>query len=438
MTRESLVNRGVLLALIVTCLSGAAFAAPEHVLYSFQNPGPVVAYGNLVADSDGNLYGTDASGPGGGNDGAVYELLHPVPPSAQWTLNVLYTFTGSDGSLPVGGVIFDHSGNLYGTASEGGTYDLGVVFRLTPPATEGGQWTETVLHSFQGGGTDGRTPLAGRGVIFDSSGNLYGVTTYGGDTGTCEGLSCGVVFELTPPATEGGAWTETVIHFFNGGEGWNPVGTPILDGKGNLYGATEAGGKFGYGLVYRLAPPATAGGTWKYKVIYNFTGVLPDGDMPSGSLTLRGDGNLYGVTSSGGQNETGNVFELMPPAVPGGEWTENTLYSFGASSSDGIYPTYNVIFDGAGNLYGTTEYGGGEGTCAYVGYTVGCGTVYELSPSTTEGTNWTETILHRFPAYRGDGWSPSSGLLRSKQGTLFGVTGSGGAGRAGTVYRVNP
>lgn len=404
--------------------AGSAIAAgpSEGLVYSFLESGGGNPQGNLVADSAGNLYGTASQGSSVG--GIVYELLRPVSPSTQWTLNVLYTFSGSDGSSPIGGVIFDNSGNLYGTTSLGGTSNLGVVFELSPPGTGGGQWTETVLHSFQGGATDGKYP--GWGVVFDSSGNLYGVAPQGGLY--CSGLGCGVVFELTP--TTGGAWKETVIHVFDGGgAGAGPVGTPILDGKGNLYGSAGGGDN---GVVYRLAPPATEGGAWNYKVLYKFAGGTTDGTGPYGSLTLRGDGNLYGITATGGENNLGTVFEVMPPSVPGSKWTDTILHSFGASG-DGGYPGYNLIFDKAGNLYGTTQLGGGDGTCN----DGGCGTVYELSPPATGG-NWTETILHRFPAYAKDGSEPSSGLLPSKEGALFGVTALGGVGGSGAVYRVIP
>lgn len=407
----------------LTFASSAFAAGPsEGLVYSFAGSTGAFPEGNLIADSAGNLYGTAPPQGGTSVGGIVYELVRPVPPSTEWTLNVLYSFSGSDGSSPFGGVIFDSLGNLYGTTFQGGTSNFGVVFELSPPGTGGGQWTETVLHNFQGGASDGRYPLGG--VVFDSSGNLYGTTPQGGLY--CAKQGCGVVYELTPGT--GGAWTETVIHLFDGGgAGAGPAGTPILDGKGSLYGA--AGGDSG--VVYKLTPPATEGGAWYYRVLYKFLGGTTDGSLPSGSLTRRG-GNFYGVTGEGGAYGFGTVFEVIPPTAPGGAWTDSILHSFGASG-DGTFPKYNVIFDGAGNLYGTTQDGGGNGTCNYGG----CGIVYELSPPSTGGS-WTETILHRFPAYAKDGSGPNSGLFPSKEGALFGVTGSGGVGGSGAVYRVIP
>jgi hypothetical protein len=444
MTRKSLVVRGGLVAmLIVACLSTAAFAAgpSEGVLYSFPSNeyGASLPEGNLVADSAGNLYGTAAKTVDGAGLGFVFELVRPVPPSEEWTLNVLYSFTAfSNGAIPTNGVIFDGSGNLYGTTYEGGTGSgVGVIFELTPPAIEGEQWTETVLYSFQGSPNDGEYPSGG--LVFDSSGNLYGVTSQGGEGEfSCEygaGYGCGVVFELTPPTTGSGEWTETVIHYFDVGKGGeDPVGAPILDGKGILYGVAHQGGSDGDGVVYRLAPPSTTGGVWNYAVLHNFAGSPTDGAEAYGSLTMHGDG-LYGTTVMGGQNSNGTVFELTPPAAPGGEWTDNILHSFGATSTDGTGPAYNVIFDKTGNLYGITGSGGGNSNACAAGY---CGTVYELSPPATQGANWTETILHSFPANAKDGSAPYSGLLLSTEGALYGVTAEGGAESGGTVYGVIP
>src|ERR1700722_19348514 len=198
--------------LLILIIPTFAFASSEFVIYRFpitgtQGAGPS---GNLVADSAGNLYGTTfCCGPR--NMGEVFEMIRPVPPSTAWTQTVLYSFGASgDGTFPVGGLIFDGSGNLYGTASRDGAFGFGTVFELSPPATSSGAWTETVLYSFKGPKKkDGNGPFAG--LTFDSSGNLFGTTVSGGVATTENTFGCGVVFELTPPATAGGAWTETVI-----------------------------------------------------------------------------------------------------------------------------------------------------------------------------------------------------------------------------------
>jgi uncharacterized repeat protein (TIGR03803 family) len=434
--------------LLATCTMAAA--QTEFLAYSFPlaSNGSMAAgcqpKGNLVADSAGNLYGTtEYCGLGAG---AVFELVRPVPPSTQWTETVLYDFTGgidgsNDGRYPLAGVVFDTAGNLYGTTSVGGAANLGSIFELMPPATEGGQWTESVIYSFQGGTADGEYP-GSAGVVFDGLGNLYGVTYEGGSGGQEYGFnSTGVAYKLTPPATPGAAWTETVIHKFLARNGTvYPVGTPVFDADGNLYGATGGGESISHSIgaaAYRLNPPATGSGLWTFRLLYSFGG---PGDGPQSSLTFHNNGHLYGTAEDGSQFGQGSVFELVPPATAGGVWTENILHSFYGSAGDGRNPVANVIFDGAGNLYGTTPYGG-SGAPSPNCYSSGCGTVFELSPPAAEGGDWTETILHSFPppgARAKDGTEPNYGLFLSKNGTLFGVTAGNGKGDEGTVFAVIP
>ncbi len=201
--KPSRLVRGGLLAVLAVMLFAAAVAAAstEIVTYSFPRTARPIVTGcspqaTLVADSAGDLYGTTLCGAF--DSGTVFELSPPVPPSTQWTETVLYSFTGgSDGQYPAAGLIFDTAGNLYGTTKEGGANGLGTVFELSPPAAGESQWTESVLHSFQGGPTDGEFPDFD-GVVFDQSGNLYGVTPVGGSGG-------GVVYKLAPSSTAGGA-----------------------------------------------------------------------------------------------------------------------------------------------------------------------------------------------------------------------------------------
>jgi uncharacterized repeat protein (TIGR03803 family) len=170
-----------------------------------------------------------------------------------WSETVLCRFTGgSDGAAPESNLTFDAAGNLYGTtASGGGASHAGTVFELAPPSTQGGAWTETVLYSFAGG-SDGKSPVAG--LVFDTAGNLYGTTFFGGTT------NAGTVFQLMPPATEGGAWTEKVLHTFGrGNDGLDPQAGLIVDNRGALYGSTITG------TVFKLAPPA-----WSEKVLFNY------------------------------------------------------------------------------------------------------------------------------------------------------------------------
>jgi uncharacterized repeat protein (TIGR03803 family) len=425
--------------LIAMLFASAALAAgsTEYVLHAFRRASQTVAgcspVGNLVADSAGNLYGSGDCGEFG--EGVVFKLTRPVPPAAAWTESVLYSFTGgADGGLPQGGLLFDAAGNLYGTTYNGGSGGWGTVFELSPPATGLTAWTETVLYSFQGGTIDGKFPQSG--LVQDSSGNLYGVTLEGGviDGGACP-TGCGVVFELSPLTKSGGASTETVLHYFNGPLGNGPIGTLIFDARGDLYGATEGGGKSGNGLVFRLTPPAAGQTAWAFKVLYAFSGA-PDGVSAFAGLTIHGKGDLYGTTTSGGETGHGTVFRLAPPAVAGGAWTETVLHSF-AGGSDGDSPRANVVFDSEGNLYGTTVAGGGEGSFVCSGASAGCGTVFELSPPAAGGSTWTETILHPFPSSASDGYFLSGGVIFAKSGALVGGNQIGGTNNAlGTVYAI--
>lgn len=190
-------------------------------------------------------------------------------------------------------------------------------------------------------------------------------------------------------------------------------------------------------MVYRLSPPSAGETAWTFKALYVFgSPISTDSRYPQGSLTLHGSGILYG-TALGGQYGVGTVFQLTPPSVAGGTWTENILYNFGSSASDGAFPeAVSLVFDKAGNIYGTTSNGGGDGNsqCNYGG----CGTVFELSPPAAGGTDWTETILHSFPAVLKDGLSPNQGVIFGKNGNLYGVTPSGGASGEGGVFSVVP
>lgn len=421
-----------ILVLMAVLIGSAALAVgqTESVLYSFTDGTQgATPNGNLVADGAGNLYGTTL---GGGEffGGNVYEMVPPVPPSTQWTQTVIYTFTaGSDGGNPSAGVIFDAAGNLYGTTSSGGTSDYGTVFRLSPPSTSGGQWTESTLYSFLEGSSDGADPEAG--VVFDKAGNLYGTTFEGGITNTTSCTKgCGVVFKLTPPAS-GGEWTESVIEYFNYGNGGYPRGTLILDPSGNFYGTTLYGGQYGGGVIFRLTPPSKPGHAWGYRVLYAFGATTTDSSEPWAGLTLR-KGVLYGAASLGGPYRGGTVFQLVGPTKSGEPWTENILLNF--DGNDGYFPNGNVIFDKSGNLYGTTMFGGLLGNCDPE--ILGCGVVFELSPPKLAGGSWTDTILHSFPTTQDDGMRAVGGLLIGNNGALFGVTQSGITATDGTVFEI--
>jgi uncharacterized repeat protein (TIGR03803 family) len=384
---------------------------------------------------------------------------------------VLYKFTGgADGRSPNGQFIADHAGNLYGTTEFGGIADNGVVFELSPPAVKGGKWKQTVLYTFTGG-SDGGAPNAG--LVFDGAGNLYGTTF---DGGNCH-QSCGVVFQLAPPANPGGAWTETVLHAFGGvnsSDGGAPTGSLVFDKAGNLYGTTEFGGNVvctnfpgPCGVVFQLSPPKSHGGSWTETVLYNFKGV-PDGDFPFGYLTINKQGKLFGATTEGGTggctdgegttigcgtafkltsgkggvwsetllynfqtsdsgpgldwllDSTGalygpggyNIIKLVPPSRHGHPWTEKVLHQF-KGGINGLLPSSPAISDSSGNLFGTAW-----GNALKSPY----GTAYELSPP-AKGGRWTLTTLHRFPG-NFDTAQPKGRLMRNRAGVLFGATSS--------------
>jgi uncharacterized repeat protein (TIGR03803 family) len=288
----------------------------------------------------------------------------------------------------------------------------------------GGAWTEKVLHSFNKNGTDGYYPWGG--LAIDAAGNLYGTTEAGGSSTCAIGLFCGTVFKLKRGA--GGTWTETILHNFsnNTADGGNPYNvTPAFDANGNLYGTTGGGGAYGFGIVFELTPGA--GGSWTETVLHSFSSGTGDGFFPQGGITLDPAGNVYGTTAYGGVYGFGTVFELTPGS--GGIWTETILHSFdNGQATDGSEPSSNLTFDAHGNLYGTA--GGG---------TYGVGIVFELSPS---ATGWTLNLLHSFDPYNQDGYTPGNSLASDSAGNLYGTTYNGGPSGdlygGGTVFEITP
>ena len=266
--------------------------------------------------------------------------------------------------------------------------------------------TTTILYSFTGG-RDGRNPVGP--LIFDNAGNLYGTAQYGG-------MGCGVIFELSPP-TQGTTWTESVLYTFNCKTNDSyPTAGLVLDQTGNLYGTTS-------GTAFQLSPPAAPGGSWMYTVLHKFGGAdQPDGGQPNGNLIVDQAGNLYGTAYYGGAfvcsigpGPCGLVFELLRPGQLGGSWEEKVLYDF-SDVPDGSYPGAGVIFDKQGNLYGNTT-SGGTGPCTDgEGLTIGCGTAFELSP-TSEGS-WTETVLYNFGPSED---SPQNPFASGADGSLYGT-----------------
>jgi len=414
---------GLLLGLSTT--AAPAFAtAKEKMLHSFSNNGKdgTNPSASLIFDKSGRLYGeTEVGGVYG--DGTVFELRKNC--HGQWKEEVLHSFNGNDGTSPGGSLVFDKAGRLYGTTAVGGAsgcsgYGCGTVFELIPGAN--GQWSEKVLYSFSGH-ADGGWPRGG--VIFDAAGNLFGATDCGGAYSGCGACGCGTVFELVRGAK--GKWTEEVLYSFDGGfDGEYPQSGLILDAQGNLYGTTGAGGYYGAGTVFELVRGSH--GDWTEKVLHGFTydnygeGVVD----PWASLVFDAAGNLYGTTAQGGAFWQGCAgfgcgTVFQLKHHKGGTWTFNVLHSFGGNG-DGTGPYANVILDDSGDLYGTTYGGGANGSGCVPNW--GCGTVFELTKQTDGG--WTAKILHSFQNGK-DASNPFSGLIRDQAGDLFGAGFYGGA-----------
>jgi uncharacterized repeat protein (TIGR03803 family) len=403
----------VLAALVLSLiLASGALAQSQQVLYSLgavpgDGAGPMAG---LVMDPGGNLYGTTALGLGHGLDrfasGSVFKLVRK--PGGGWTENVLHTFSGKDGAVPTGTLLLAEPGTLYGTTTQGGAHNAGVVFKLVRSASG---WKEQVLYNFTGL-SDGCFPYAG--VISDAAGNLYGTTELGGlNRG-------GTAFELTHGPT---GWTEKVLHNF-GFTGKTPFGGLIFDAAGNLYGTTKFGGTADNGVVYKLTPGSN--GSWTATVLYSFLGVAEngtDGKSPYGSLVFDSQGRLYGTTKIGGLFNGGIIFQLTPSRGAG--WTERVLH-YGNDRQGGGYKFLgSLVFDTAGRLYGTAAAGG----------TFNWGVVFRLTP--TPNSLWKDAVLYVFSGGN-DGGSPMAGVALDAHGNIFGTTYTGGNAGNGTAFEITP
>jgi uncharacterized repeat protein (TIGR03803 family) len=271
---------------------------------------------------------------------------------------------------------------------------------------------------------DGQSP---NGVASGANGALYGTTQAGG------AYNAGTVFELQPPKESGGAWTETVLHSFpsqNGVDGTTPFATPVVGPNGGLYGTTLGGGTFDQGSVFELRPPAAPGGTWTEAVLYSFTNQNGDGSEPYASLVIGRDGAFYGTTFYGSGQNYGTVFELQPP-VMGGAWTERVLYSFAGQPDGGFVE--GLTMGPGGVLYATTLNGG----------VLQAGTTFALAPPVAPDGTWTAVVLHSFTGGT-DGCYPvaapvvtSDGIYGSTTGTID-PGGYPGVMGMNTVFELTP
>lgn len=338
---------------------------------------------------------------------------------------VLYSFgaVSGDGAGPLAGLVQDSAGNLYGTTYSGGTFLDGTVFELSPSGSGG--WTETVLYSFCADYSnfvclDGAHP--GAALIMDSAGNLYGTTESGGSTNA--GGSAGVAFELSPPSQQGGAWKETVLYKFCSNnannlclDGYRPLASLVFDGAGNLYGTTVEGGAENDGTAFELSPRQSG---WIETVLYSFCSNPQgnnclDGIYPESSLLFDAAGNLYGTATQDGLHSGGVLFKLSPAA---NAWTETVLANF--TKAAGTFPSTGVTADPQGNLYGPLSNGGGHSDGALYQWNHSTGKLLDVSFNGSNGQ---------------DPLGPIS--IDSRGRGFFGTTFQGGnSGTAGVVYRV--
>jgi len=369
----------------VLVLAALAPAQTFSVLYRFtgglDGGSP---FAGVIQDPSSNLYGTTSSG-GDYGGGVVYK----VDTAGRET--VLHSLgTGTDGAYPLTPVAREKAGNIYGSAYFGGSSGYGTIFKIDTAGNE------TTLYSFTGG-SDGCYPE--QGLVGSNSGTLYGTTGYCGSAGY------GTVFKIDSTGKF------TLLYSFAGypSGGANPrYGHLAMDNLGNLYGVTEQGGDYGYGVLYKLSKDG------KFTVLHSFAGGTSDGCTPYGSLLLDKAGNLYGTTWACGSNNYGTIWKASKKGK------ETILHNLAGGKSDGCDPAAGVARDPKGNLYGV----------AYMCGANNYGALYKLSASGKL------TLLHSFDSSAGAG--PTGEVLRTANGTLFGTASGGGTNNFGTVWSYVP
>ena len=391
---------------------------------------------SLIADAAGALYGTTYQG-GEFGYGTIYQLARN-PKTGKFVYRVLYSFCSqagcSDGAYPTGPLIIDTAGNLYGTTNQGGISNKGVAFELAINSAKRIPAFK-VLHAFGSQSGDGFAPYGGltylgaaSGIPYDGASPLFGATADGGAN------AGGTAFELT---NDGGSWSETIIYNFCSKvvgvcrDGRNPSGGLIVDGSGELFGTAQFGGQYGHGIIFKLEQDA---GSWTETVLHSFCAEAncTDGQYPSSTLVMDGAGNLFGTSPYGG-TANGGCCGFIYKLVPRGTLSPFTIaYEFcdKVNCLDGANPSGTLIVDSSGNLLGTTDTGGGHNID---GSHLGGGTVFSLSGSSLK-------TLYAFCARVNclDGKYPVAGLIMDPAGNLFGTTSAGGKYGVGTAFELAP
>lgn len=416
--------------------AGKDGSSPQGVVLIRHRDGAL--YGTTYGGGSSRCSGSSSSPAG---CGTIFKL---VPSGSGYTETILYRFKGgSDGTGLWAGLTDSESGVLFGTTRSGGSNNCsypyqpagcGTVFELTP---SGGGYAKTTIYTFKGG-EDGEGPLGA--LLVDGSGSLYGTTEFGGDN-VCSipaGSGCGTVFKLT---ASGQKYVKSTVYDFTGGtDGAGPYGNLIADAGGSLYSTTARGGNsgcgFGCGTVFEIT--LTKNG-YSEHVLHRFKGGN-DGQWPKAGLLADANGALYSTTQGGGGGSCSNgrylrgcgtIFKLTPSR---GKYSESILYRF-HGASDGAFSYSSLVADTNGALYGA-EFLGGKGACSLSYEPPGCGTVFKLTGS---GTTYTETTVYAFKGGT-DGAFPIAGPILVK-GLLYGVTSSGGKcypSGCGTVYKLKP
>lgn len=409
------------IAVLGALCAAFAQAQTETTLFTFPNGTVTTNPFTLVADGHGNYFGTAIGG-----NGSVFELSAGT--GGGWTVTTIYAFPGAAGPYYPEGIALDSSGNIFVACAGGPPY--GSIAELTPNGA-GGYAEKTI---FQFNGKNGRNPLGV--LVLDAAGNIYGTTNAGGQC-TAESTGCGVAYELSRQI--GGTWKETILYRFGAysGDGRFPASGLAFDTKGNLYGTTQGGGLTGCpnsteycGTVFELVHTAQG---WREKILYRLS--IFQGEYPWAVPTLDGAGNLYATAYEGGARLFGTVFQLT--ATSQGEWKFHLIHSF-SSFETGAVLVGGVTLDAAGNVIVSTQDGGIDGPpCLTGGTDAGCGTVWRFTPTATG--KWSSQLLYVFTGGSDGRELDDLKLVLDGGGNIFGVAAYGGDSNSdGTIFEITP